>query len=37
MHTLRKTIRTIAMMTTVLAGAAPLSGWMTVAMTQGGM
>jgi hypothetical protein len=36
MQTLRKTIRTLAIMATVLAGAALMSGWVSVAMAGGG-
>ena len=36
MPTIRKTIRTLAMTATVLAGAALMSGWLSVAMAGGG-
>ena len=36
MLTIRKTIRTLAMTATVLAGAALMSGWLSVAMAVGG-
>ena len=36
MQTIRKTIRTLAMTATVLAGATLMSGWLSVAMAGGG-
>ena len=36
MQTIRKTIHTLAMATTVLAGAALMPGWLSVAMAGGG-
>ena len=36
MQTIRKTIRTLAMMATALAGTAMVSGWLTVAHAGGG-
>jgi hypothetical protein len=36
MQSIRKTIRTLAMTATVLAGAALISGWLTVAHAGGG-
>ena len=36
MQSIRKTIRTLAMTATVLAGFALVSGWLSVAMAGGG-
>ena len=36
MQSIRKTIRTLAILATALAGAAPMSGWLSVAMAGGG-
>ena len=36
MQTIRKTIRTLTLAVTVLAGAALMSGWLSVAMAGGG-
>jgi len=36
MQSIRKTIRTLAMTATDLAGAALMSGWLSVAMAGGG-
>jgi hypothetical protein len=36
MQSIRKTIRTLAITATVLAGAALLSGWLNVALAGGG-
>ena len=36
MQSIRKTIRTLAMTATVLAGAALMSGWLSAAMAGGG-
>lgn len=36
MQSIRRTIRTLATMATVLAGAALMSGWLSVAMAGGG-
>ena len=35
MKTIRKTISTVALMATVLAGTALMSGWMTIAIAGG--
>ncbi len=36
MQSIRRTIRTLATMATVLAGAVLMSGWLSVAMAGGG-
>lgn len=36
MQSIRRTIRTLATMATTLAGAALMSGWLSVAMAGGG-